>query len=821
MNSWDVPVELSGQVYSYLGKIPSLQELSIHLDTAAVPKAAYSSYPGGIPGMPPVVGQQPPTVFGGGALPHPVPHLVPHNQTKGSKAYVSIARGGRRKFSSLGNLRKFNVTGIESLDCLGEISTCMRQCSISLKNLSLSLSPYLARKAHKSSIGAPNSNVPVDPLDDEDDATTQPATPLMTTTTPPQPTEADVKRERKIQESILGRIFGFETLPSEDKKVDKSLKAAASKMQPSFTQDEQFLQHLKTAVTAMAKNRSATGAHGSQTQSFFSKLEKAVDKYLQSTSEKKKKKPSAKPPVTNKSKPAPPPSHDFGSQTLPQSQYLGSSNLSLGLGEMTAGLNQMNQMNTKLNQDFLDIFGTETPTMQDLENFVSVNYPLGSAGHSKKPASGYLFPTGAMPGPSSFPSGNVLSEANSNQLNAFFGYNAQNSPVFGLHDMSKLTKSQKQALLSEAAASKAPNLGANYASKWTYPDNFLPPPPSKGAGQMSFVAPGGNGANVTQENLQNGAEQAGQTESESSSSEEEGEKAPNDTSNPPVSAPVDSTEVDEEDDMDVDMEHPDIVEDDSDGDQDMPLASPESSQIPSVSPGPETSWTYQSQAINEPLLKGKDRVTFTPKPTPGPTTTSSSNPTVEQELNTLQTKATSIEETIRDYIRINHGFRLESLDLYLVPLRPSVLAKALDLSCLRSISLLSVGPQGSFWKLVEKYQDERVPINFRSIHTDDVSLAFLTCVSKLSGLEELYMMRRNNSKDVSYTTTKAPAPLEEIRRLALRKQLSTLQRLAIVSEEESWDLDGQCIRLIAAKGKVLRELAFGIDLNDYVSTCFA
>ena len=751
--------------------------------------------------MPPVTGQQ--QVPFPGATQHAVPLPIPQALGRVPKFNVSIARSGKRKFSSIKGLQKIQVTGIENLDCLDEISACVQQCSSSLKSLSLSLSQHLARKARKSAVGAPNTNVAVDALDDEDDDATQPATPPPTSSAP-QPTEADVKRERKIQESILGRVFGFETVPLEDKKVDKSLKAAASKMVPALNHDEQFLQHVKNAVSTMAKVRSTTGNASSLAEPFFAKLDKAVDKYLQSSNEKKKK-PVAKHPATNKPKP-PPPSFGFISQTLPQSQYLGSgSSSSMGPGGLPGGINL-----NKLNQEFLEIFGTETPTLQDLENFMAVNNSL-SPGYPKKPASTYpSFSSSTISGPSTFTIGNSTNLKPSN--NPLYTYAAQNglsSSASGLLDPSKPISNDfdvSDVALKNHYSTKTQASNYNYAPKWQFANKV---PPAKLSDFVPYVVKDGSSVNGTQGNGQHEIEQSSPTDSESSDSEAE-DKGSKDVSNLPVSV-QDPGEADREDDMDIDMEHPDVIEGQSDEDQDMLQEDPELPQSAAAPLEMGLSWDPQPDIPEASLQKGKSKLV---EPPVASATMDICDPKVETDV--VRTRAANTEETMREYIRMNHGFSLENLVLYLIPLRPSILAKALDLSFLRSITLLSVGPQGAFWKMVEKFLDESVPIHLRSIQTDDVSLAFLTCASKLSGLEDLYMIRRN-SKDFDCTTTKAPPPLEDIRRLVLRKRLGTLQRLAIVSEEESWDLDSQCIRLLAAKGKALKELAFCIEINDYVS----
>ena len=798
---------MSSQVYDCLGKVAPLQDLSIHLDTTAVPKAVYTAFNPNIPGIP--SGATQPPLFSASA-PYASQYVFPPNTGKVPKQVTSISRGSKRKFSSFQNLRKIQILGIDNLDCLDEISTCLRQSSISLKSLTISLSQQLARKARKSAVGAPNTIVVADPLDDEDDDITQPATPQMTPS-PPQPTEADVKRERKIQESVLGRILGLETVQLEDKRIDKLLKSAASTMQPTLNNDEQFLQHLKNAVQMMSKTK-ASGATALQTQTLFSKLDKAVDKYLQYSVEKKKK-PITKPPAVKPLATAKPNSSalttsDILSNMLSQPQFPSSSNSIMGSGGYSKNWHP-----------------ALIPTPQDFEDFMSVKYPIpsGYSSYSTKPSSAYPpLPSGPMPGSSTMASGtSMLSEPNSNYLNAAYAYSAQNGinpSALGLPELSKLSQNDLDLVLSTMAAkgsftqkAEGPGQDQKWASKY-----LNKPLPKQKLNPGVFIPQNSIGAYGTSGVGQHGTEQKDQIDSESSSSEEE-EKGSGNAQDLSSTMPTGIAAAgQEEDDMDVDMEHPDVIEGDSDGDQDMTLETSEPLQVAASPPGIESSWASEPQVIDESSEKGKNRASTNSDPLVEPVTKATLDPKFGSANESVRPSVENLEDTMREYIRMNHGFSLENLVLYLVPLRPSVLAKALDLPCLRSISLLSVGPQGAFWKMVGQYQDESVPINLKSIHTDDVSLAFLTCVSKLSTLENLYMLKRD-SKDFNCTTTKSPASMDDIHKLALRTQVSRLQRLAIVSDDDSWDLPCRSIRLITAKGKLMKELAFSVEISDYVS----
>ncbi|KAI1143214.1 hypothetical protein F5Y05DRAFT_408668 [Hypoxylon sp. FL0543] len=159
------------------------------------------------------------------------------------------------------------------------------------------------------------------------------------------------------------------------------------------------------------------------------------------------------------------------------------------------------------------------------------------------------------------------------------------------------------------------------------------------------------------------------------------------------------------------------------------------------------------------------------------------------------------------YARATRGIGLRSLSIHLVPIKASVLGKAIDLHTLNRVTLLNVGEQKRFWVLMMK-ENKLKPLPLRKIYTDDVCLQFLQLVSELSCVEEVFMLQRSpNYKPESF----APNPgttIEQIRKFVLRKHLHSLRRLMIKNQADStWDVDEKTIQLICRRGKVLEELA--------------
>jgi hypothetical protein len=285
---------------------------------------------------------------------------------------------------------------------------------------------------------------------------------------------------------------------------------------------------------------------------------------------------------------------------------------------------------------------------------------------------------------------------------------------------------------------------------------------------------------------------------------------------------------------DIDLEHPDVA---SDEDTDVFTSSevpepaePSAATTPvevaggQAAAGATTSPANASSSDMESLAASASKVSEEPGP---------SESKVAERIGTMDAPAPlpsqgkikrsreeRARETMEEYLLMTHGFSIEKLVIYLIPVKASVLARAIDLTCLTSLMLLSVGPQGAFWMLMNSQLEAGLIFKLKTIYTDDVSLAFLTFLSSSSGLENLFMLTRNK-KEYDCTTSKVPASLDDIRTLALRTHATTLKRLMINNNmTEDWNLDAKCIRLLAAKAKNLKELSFCTSVKGWVSSLF-
>jgi hypothetical protein len=183
-----------------------------------------------------------------------------------------------------------------------------------------------------------------------------------------------------------------------------------------------------------------------------------------------------------------------------------------------------------------------------------------------------------------------------------------------------------------------------------------------------------------------------------------------------------------------------------------------------------------------------------------------------------QSKEYSGERAIQEYIRQNHGIALESLSLYLIPIRASVLCRAVDVSALRHISLLNVGPQRAFWAMATKLH-KTTPFQLTSVHTDNVTPSLLVFLNGLDKLTELFLSERSSRSKVEPLAPKTLVSIEDIKTQVLRKHIKQLHRLVIRNDDDSsWALNKDSVRLVTKYGQNLKELGISLGSTNFVSS---
>ncbi|KAI1469963.1 uncharacterized protein F4812DRAFT_421070 [Daldinia caldariorum] len=159
------------------------------------------------------------------------------------------------------------------------------------------------------------------------------------------------------------------------------------------------------------------------------------------------------------------------------------------------------------------------------------------------------------------------------------------------------------------------------------------------------------------------------------------------------------------------------------------------------------------------------------------------------------------------YVRDTRGIGLHSLSIHLIPIKASVLGKAIDLHSLKRITLLNVGEQKKFWAMMAK-ENSLKPLPLQKVFTDDVSLQFLHLISQLDCVREVFLLQRSPKYKPESFAPNPGTTIEQIRHFVLKKHMHSLRRLMIKNQaDSSWDVDEKTIQHICRRGKVLEELA--------------
>ncbi|UNI21903.1 hypothetical protein JDV02_007849 [Purpureocillium takamizusanense] len=221
---WNIRVELSRPIYRELHRIAPLTKLHIRMQAGE----SYYNHPPPLPVSPdlhsqPTTGHWPTppvgpssSLFSSATAPTqsssqipggPPPILEP--QSRLSARNSSSKRGAGTKepstFSGFKNLKSLSVLDIDGLDAVSELRICVKNSYSTLKELQLSLSDTLAQQARK-----PPPDSDADDSDVDDDFHVVP-TSQNTNYDATGPAKAfRAQEERKIQESILGRILDID-----------------------------------------------------------------------------------------------------------------------------------------------------------------------------------------------------------------------------------------------------------------------------------------------------------------------------------------------------------------------------------------------------------------------------------------------------------------------------------------------------------------------------------------------------------------------------------------------------------------------------------
>lgn len=671
-------------------------------------------------------------------------------QKKKTSSYDYWANG--RAFSGFKCLSSLTLLGLSNLDCLGEISGCLKASSTSLRSLTLSLSSELARKARQPSVSNqhPDDATDTDPDGDDDDEMNDPQLPNPTNSGQPI-NEADIRKEKLAQEAILAKIFDLQGVAAEGKRLEKNVtRPVTSHTGILNPKSANFPDDLKNLLKMLLDASSGDLESNSASREALELMQKAVADYLTAHPKKGKKilDETEKPTNSAGDKSAYKTSNQFVqgfvfgklAEKIGATSSSGPSNDWGPLGPTNDGwASSSNEtaVDTFLGTAVKPIFSTAGPYVSPFDP----GYPV--------------------PLPTSTPPVHPSILANQGPLTPTWGsskstYNPEGDPKLSYDG--NIDWGLVKSLDHESAESQLEK-NQNF-------DNYK--------GPYDF---------------------------DSDDDSAELVKRPSDASNAQIFPGGELSAQEQEDSMDIDMEHPDENTIEAGPDQEIIAEPDEKDTVPR-----KRARFAVAESSNQSLVKESAAAE-------GEASAAAENIDGDNHTDTK-----SPDDEMREYIRATHGLQLEELSLYLIPLRASILARALDLNLLKRLTLLSVGSQDSLWLLLAKLQRHSAHISLDSIYTDHVSHAFLEFLRTFEGLQELFMLERSSKSEADSGLSKALVTITSIRKLALSKHIQTLQRLMIKNEnDKTWDLDAKTIRFLSIRGAGLTELAISMNMKTYVS----
>lgn len=776
-NRWAALKGLDDSVYHVLHKIQGLQHLHVRLEPLASLVEVKSS---------PLISSLHPSAV------HPPPPLPTHlnSQKLIQKQKTADLIASRRTFSGFQHLSSLALLDIDHIEYSGEIAQCLKGSSGTLKKLSLSFSKSLAMKARKPCAphhgGDPDEDTETEPDEVDFDGTPTPP-PAMGTGSTPIVSEADIRKERSTQETMLARIFALEQPPAA-RKVDRVLEASAAATASVENPDRVFMKQLKNSMLKLQGVYKTPG--GGEGLVALKSIQKAAEKYLQNVEKNNKKPPKGpvKGPMNGvlpkKTKPIPP---------LPSTQ---------------AGFTQLAKFGDSMSSSLGDPYWSNQLSQLSALSSMSGGLPASLSG--KLPSGVYSFNAPYVVG--DYP--NVTGGPSLSPPMPPIYPHSLGSHGSSMHG--SLGDLKKQKILANPSSSLLPMFtGADIEAhaKETKKHEHLDDQKLEKA--KYFLE---HEAQLEQKKEQEIA--ILMDEASTAEGEDWAKEGDEDSTESKTSVPADPKVDQQEDAMGVDIEHPDVIEDDSGDDQEMVdetevatevvkegangTLTPSLKQARPVANGPpknhKPSSSIMTGGLNDAMPAGDvDRSM------------------VDDHVKDVEAPKTT-DQTMREYLHSTHGLPLEEFSLYLIPIKASVLVRAIDLTVLKRITLLNVGSQGGLWSLMTKMQQISSPIRLESIFTDNVTSAFLACLETFQGLTELFMLERGTKSEIETFAAKTNVGIEDIRKRALKKHIKTLKRLMIKNDEDDgWDADAKTVPLLTSKGGALEELAIGFNLTNYVS----
>jgi hypothetical protein len=277
-------------------------------------------------------------------------------------------------------------------------------------------------------------------------------------------------------------------------------------------------------------------------------------------------------------------------------------------------------------------------------------------------------------------------------------------------------------------------------------------------------------------------------------------------------------------DDDVDLEHPDEIEDDiEDEDQTFCSSRPADGQMIVEQQHADNTPTASTSITRDQDLPANEMQSMNETSEPNQhqmlSLKAKGKQVVRSPPNGHLTSGSEKPESVASYLRLSHGLPLDTLAIYLLPVRASVLLRHIDMHSLKSLCLLNVGPQRGLWATLSKLHRQS-PLQLSSIYTDDVTRPLLNFLNNLpvGQLEELALLENGPRAKVPQLENagKSQVDADDISSKVLRKHMKGLKRLVMRNDnDDRWTIDVATVRLLARDGQKLKELGVQCYSNSF------
>lgn len=786
-------MELSGLTYRALQKITGLCYLHVRLDGGPLPKLRQVNSLNYYPPLPPADTYASMSGISSSNFNVHGSHRNALSKRKKKRGYSFWSDS--RPFSGFTTLKSLEITRLSNLDTLNELRQCIKACSRTLRSLTLTIdSRFGSRPGRVALTPPPNDFDSLSETDLDDDELLD-----VPTSQTGDVSEAERRQEKMALEGVLAILFDLQGSAAQGRRLERKLGLEGGKC--FVEEDRASTQEKLENVIKSLREDEITNGKDAPLSSFrlerYRMMRDLADLFINKHDPKSKKSSKVNHhslPTTKKHskptkyKPAPYPAPvdideiEWEPQTADPLPWTLEPNPGESSTKPWLQPSKSSQNSKKYPLDPLPPLPFTSSTGSSIDT--SVPYPLESS--KSHHTNGNLYPSGVN---------KIKSQLSTTKSLPLSSQDATPlSPSYALYSNSSSAtlpakppgpKYKQGSKAKTGSSSKLPPLGPYEGSA---SNKKIPTPAlNTNIGFNDFKYPGSSHKTHVDPKWKAKSSKTWSSDSSSSDSASDSSSYSRTSLTTPFFA-AESGKV-EDDEIDIDIEHPDADGVESFDDQQ------------EIGSGSEDTEIQSSRKNRDPFAIG---------PRGFRNGSNHRDRAIPQEASPSGSNTAKMHE----YVRSTHGIQLETLRLQHVPLKASILGKAVDLWTLQHITLLEAGRQDTFWALLAKLTNIDAPITFRTIHTDQASFSLLRYLETFHTLEELFIHeRRTRNKD---SDSDVLLDIQSIRKQALRPHVGSLRRVMLRNDRnDHWDLDFETLVVLGRQAKQLTELAISLKSQVY------